>query len=108
MKSLKHKRLLAGFMAVVFAIGAIIPANLSVHASSATELVDTTANSEEEAMEPRLYDANTMQDLNATEIAIANDIVIAAGYGFDMFPQFCLMIPAKCYLIEFPLIRCQR
>ena len=53
MKSLKHKRLLAGFMAVVFAIGAIIPANLSVHASSATELVDTTANSEEEVTEPR-------------------------------------------------------
>ena len=30
MKSLKHKRLLAGFMAVVFAIGAIIPAMLGV------------------------------------------------------------------------------
>lgn len=41
MKSLKHKRLLAGFMAMVFAIGAIIPANLPVHASSTTELVDT-------------------------------------------------------------------
>lgn len=88
MKSLKHKRLLAGFMAVVFAIGAIIPANLSVHASSATELVDTTANSEKEATEPRLYDANTMQGLNATEIAVANDIVIAAGYGFDIENNF--------------------
>ena len=88
MKSLKHKRLLAGFMAVVFAIGAIIPANLSVHASSATELVDTTANSEEEVTEPRLYDADTMQGLNATEIAVANDIVIAAGYGFDIENNF--------------------
>ena len=38
MKSLKHKRLLAGFMAIVFAIGAILPANLSVHASGMTEL----------------------------------------------------------------------
>ena len=88
MKSLKHKRLLAGFMAMVFAIGAIIPANLPVHASSTAELVDTTANSEEEKAEPRLYDADTMQGLNATEIAVANDIVIAAGYGFDIENNF--------------------
>lgn len=88
MKSLKHKRLLAGFMAMVFAIGAIIPANLPVHASSTTELVDTKANSEEEKAEPRLYDADTMQGLNATEIAVANDIVIAAGYGFDIENNF--------------------
>ena len=38
MKSIKHKHLLAGFMAIVFAIGAIIPADLSVQASSMPEL----------------------------------------------------------------------
>ncbi len=90
MKSIKHKHLLAGFMAIVFAIGAIIPADLSVQASSMPELSigEPVTNSTEETKEPRLYDANTMQGLNATEIAIASDIVIAAGYGFDIEKNF--------------------
>lgn len=93
MKGKMAKRTMALLMALSLTVGAICPAGMSAYASemSTTEpvktdaaiTVDTTMDNE-----PKLYDATTMHNLESAEIATAQDIIVAAGYGFDVYECF--------------------
>lgn len=75
MKKFRYKRVTAMVMAAVLSICAVFPSGSLVLASGA----DT-----EPEEELSLYDQAERTDLQENEIAVAEDIVVAAGYGFDI------------------------
>ena len=74
----KWKHYLAMMLAVVLAVGAMMPSN---------SLVTHAANEETETMKPeelKLLDLQERTDLSEDEIVTAEDLVIAEDYGFDV------------------------
>ena len=69
------KRAVAMMMAAVLTVGAAFPSS-NVFASGSDEEKDTKTLS--------VYDADVRTDLDEDEVVTAGDIVIAAGYGFDI------------------------
>lgn len=91
MNKTQVKKYLALLMAIVLTMGSILPGN-SVFASSTekncaeNEKETVVVASEQEDCEEKLelYDAEVRADLEQEEIAIAEDIVVAQSYGFDV------------------------
>lgn len=69
------KRAVAMMMAAVLTVGAALPSS-NVFASGSDEEKDTKTLA--------VYDADARADLDEDEVVTAGDIVIAAGYGFDI------------------------
>lgn len=69
------KRAVAMMMAAVLTVGAALPRS-NVFASGSDEEKDTKTLA--------VYDADARADLDEDEVVTAGDIVIAAGYGFDI------------------------
>lgn len=91
----KFKRKCALLLAMVLTVGAVLPGN-SVFAS-VTETSspsdgnvskDTVSESTEGTEEPVLYDAEKRNALDKAEVAVCEDIVVAAGYGFSIEKDF--------------------
>lgn len=86
MRKRKRQQLTAVIMTLVLSFSALIPAGSYAYATS----TDTAGeNAEESGMkQPVLYQAEERPDLEQTEIAEAEDIIVAVGYGFDVEQSF--------------------
>ena len=89
MNKKRLKRMAAMMMAMVLTVCAATPAGSFAFASG----VDVQSNTAEktvteESREPELYDSTLRKELEAVEVATAVDIVVAAGYGFDVEHDF--------------------
>lgn len=92
------KRVLALAMALVLTVGAVLPtaayvsatgSDKNVLAGSPEEEADGSENGPAEAeQEPVLYNETGRPDLKPAEIVMAEDIIVAAGYGFDVEQSF--------------------
>lgn len=85
----KLKRMAAMMMAVVLTVCTVAPTGSFAFASGAD--IQSNAAGEtvtEENREPELYDSTLRKELEAVEVATAADIVVAAGYGFDVEHDF--------------------
>lgn len=94
------KRATALAMALVLMMGAVLPtaaysnatgADMDMHdtAVSQSEAADGSENGSAEAgQEPMLYNETDRPELELAEIATAEDIIVAAGYGFDVEQSF--------------------
>ena len=86
MKKKTLRRLTALVMALFLAIGAILPAGSYVYATdidTGQEMTDA-ADQENGSEALVLYNAADRTDLEPEEVAAAEDIIVAAGYGFDV------------------------
>lgn len=89
MKKKRLKRVAAMMMAVVLTVCAATPAGSFAFASSADAQSEAVGKAvTEENKEPELYDSTLRKELETVEIATAVDIVVAAGYGFDVEQDF--------------------
>ncbi len=88
MKKVKLKRLAALIMAVVLMLGAVIAISSYAYAAGQDRdsAVDSTKVAERKAF--MLYNEGGRSDLEQSEVAVAEDIVIAAGCGFDVEKSF--------------------
>lgn len=85
----RFKRMAALMMAVVLTVCAAAPAGSYAFTSGAGEQSEETVETvTEQSKEPELYDSTLRKELEAAEIATAVDIVVAAGYGFDVEHDF--------------------
>ena len=96
----KLKRMTALVLALVLMAGAVLPTaayanatGLDVPADDATgsqaETEDGSGDgSAETEQEPVLYNETDRPDLETAEVAEAEDIIVAAGYGFDVEKSF--------------------
>ncbi|MCM1159561.1 MAG: SpaA isopeptide-forming pilin-related protein [Clostridium sp.] len=85
----RFKRVTALLMAVVLAASAAIPTGSFAFASGVdAESTDGQETIAEESREPEVYDSALRKELEAVEVATAVDIVVAAGYGFDVEQDF--------------------
>ena len=84
------KRVLALVMAFVLTVGAVIPTAAYANATGpGADVADSNGTSQAEAeQEPVLYDETDRPDLEPAEIVAAEDIIVAAGYGFDVEKSF--------------------
>lgn len=87
----KLKRVLALAMALVLTVGAVLPT--AAYANATGLSVDTAAGSDgdiqtEMEQEPVLYNETDRPDLELAEIVTAEDIIVAAGYGFEVEKSF--------------------
>ena len=83
------KRMAAVMLAVVLTVCAAAPAGSFAFASGAdAQSKAAEEDVTEESREPELYDSALRKELEAVEIATAVDIVVAAGYGFDVEHDF--------------------
>ncbi|MCM1203700.1 MAG: prealbumin-like fold domain-containing protein, partial [Bacteroidales bacterium] len=85
------KRVMALVMALVLTVGAVIPS--AAYANATGPDADTAAGSDgdkqaEAEQELLLYDEAERTDLEPAEIVTAEDIIVAAGYGFDVEQSF--------------------
>lgn len=87
MRKKKFKRLTAFVMALVLMMGAVVPTGAYAYATGLEEDMAGGFPGVENK-EPLLYSESDRQDLAETEIATAQDIVVAAGYGFDVEESF--------------------
>lgn len=88
MKRVKLKRLTALVMAVVLTLGAVIPIGSYSYAAGLDRdcAIDNTKVPERKV--PILYNEGERSDLEQSEVVTAEDIVIAAGCGFDVEKSF--------------------
>ena len=84
------KRVMALVMAFVLTVGAVIPTAAYANATGpGADVADSSGTSQAEAeQEPVLYDETDRTDLEPAEIVTAEDIIVAAGYGFDVEKSF--------------------
>lgn len=84
------KRVLALAMAFVLTVGAVIPTAAYANATGpSADVSDSNGTDEAEAeQEPMLYNETDRPDLEPAEIVTAEDIIVAAGYGFDVEKSF--------------------
>lgn len=83
------KRVAAMLMVAVLTVSAAIPTGSFAFASSAdVEGVAAQEAATEENREPEVYDSAARPELETVEVATAVDIVVAAGYGFDVEHDF--------------------
>jgi len=84
------KRVLALVMAFVLTVGAVIPTAAYANATGpGADVADSNGTGQAEAeQEPVLYDETDRPDLEPAEIVAAEDIIVAAGYGFDVEQSF--------------------
>ena len=84
------KRVMALVMAFVLTVGAVIPTAAYANATGpGADVVDSNGTGQAEAeQEPVLYDEKDRPDLEPAEIVTAEDIIVAAGYGFDVEKSF--------------------
>lgn len=72
----KKKRITAMLMAVILSLCAVMPPNGSMVFASDVNEVNTE--------ELEVYDATVRTDLDADEVVVAEDIIVAVNYGFDI------------------------
>ena len=72
----KKKRITAMLMAVILSLCAVMPPNGSMVFASDVNEADTE--------ELKVYDATVRTDLEADEVVVAEDIIVAVDYGFDV------------------------
>ncbi len=72
----KKKRITAMLMAVILSLCAVMPPNGSMVFASDVNEADTE--------ELKVYDATVRTDLEADEVVVAEDIIVAVNYGFDV------------------------
>ena len=85
MNKKRIKRIAAMMMAVVLTVCAATPTGSFAFASGADTQSQTVEEAViEESRELELYDSTLRKELEALEIATAVDIVVAAGYGFEI------------------------
>ncbi len=90
----KLKRVMALAMAFVLTVGAVIPTTAYANATGPDAGVTADGSSgsggsqAEEVQEPVLYNEMDRPDLEPAEIVTAEDIIVAAGYGFDAEQSF--------------------
>ena len=84
------KRVLALAMAFVLTVGAVIPTATYANATGpGADVADSNGTDQAETeREPVLYDETDRTDLKPAEIVTAEDIIVAAGYGFDVEKSF--------------------
>ncbi len=83
------KRMAAMIMAVVLTVCTAAPTGSFAFASGADAKGNTAERTvTEENREPELYDSTLRHDLEVVEVTTAVDIVVAAGYGFDVEHDF--------------------
>ncbi len=84
------KRVLALVLAFVLTVGAVIPTAAYANATGpGADVSDSNGTGEAEAeQEPVLYNETDRPDLEPAEIVTAEDIIVAAGYGFDVEKSF--------------------
>ena len=84
------KRVLALAMALVLTVGTVIPTAAYANATGpGADVADSNGTSQAEAeQEPVLYNETDRTDLEPAEIVTAEDIIVAAGYGFDVEHSF--------------------
>ncbi|MCM1158274.1 MAG: prealbumin-like fold domain-containing protein, partial [Clostridium sp.] len=85
------KRVMALVMALVLTVGAVIPSAAYANATGpdAGTVAGSDGDKQEEAeQELLLYDEAERTDLEPAEIVTAEDIIVAAGYGFDVEQSF--------------------
>lgn len=84
------KRVMALVMAFVLAVGAVIPTVAYANATGpGADVSDSSGTDEAEAeQEPVLYNETDRPDLEPAEVVVAEDIIVAAGYGFDVEKSF--------------------
>lgn len=85
------RRAMALAMAFVLTVGTAIPTAAYANAagSDADAAADSGGDSQTETeQEPVLYNGTDRPDLEQAEIVTAEDIIVAAGYGFDVEQSF--------------------
>ena len=84
------KRVMALVMACVLTVGAVIPAAAYANATGpGADVSDSNGTGQAETeQELVLYNETDRPDLEPAEIAAAEDIIVAAGYGFDVEQSF--------------------
>ncbi len=92
------KRATALAMALVLMMGAVLPTAVYANATGFAAAGDSSrgghaeaavgSSSAEEEQEPLLYNETDRPDLELAEIVTAEDIIVAAGYGFDVEKSF--------------------
>lgn len=85
------RRVMALVMALVLTVGAVLPT--AAYANATGPDADVAAGSDGDSQaevdqEPVLYNETDRPDLEPAEIAAAEDIIVAAGYGFDVEQSF--------------------
>lgn len=85
------RRVMALVMALVLAVGAVLPT--AAYANATGPDADVAAGSDGDSQaevdqEPVLYNETDRPDLEPAEIAAAEDIIVAVGYGFDVEQSF--------------------
>ncbi len=84
------KKAMALAMAFVLTVGAVIPTVAYANATGpGADVSDSNGTDEAEAeQELALYNETDRPDLEPAEIVTAEDIIVAAGYGFDVEKSF--------------------
>ncbi|RKI23258.1 hypothetical protein D7V82_22310 [bacterium 1xD8-6] len=84
------KRVMALVMAFVLTVGAVIPTAAYANATGpGADVADSNGTGRAETeQEPVLYNETDRPDLEPAEIVEAEDIIVAAGYGFDVEQSF--------------------
>lgn len=85
------KRITALVLAIVLTVGAVVPTATYANATGlgADAAVGNDGDSQTKMeQEPVLYDETDRPDLEPAEIVTAEDIIVAAGYGFDVEKSF--------------------
>ena len=84
------KRVMALVMAFVLAVGAVIPTAAYANATGpGADVSDSNGTGKAEAeQELVLYNETDRPDLEPAEIVAAEDIIVAAGYGFEVEQSF--------------------
>lgn len=85
------RRVMALVMALVLTVGAVLPTAAYANATGPDADVAASSDGDSQAevdQEPVLYNETDRPDLEPAEIAAAEDIIVAAGYGFDVEQSF--------------------
>lgn len=85
------KRITALVLAVVLTVGAVVPTATYANATGLSADAEAVSDGESQTkmeQEPVLYNETDRPDLEPAEIVTAEDIIVAAGYGFDVEHSF--------------------
>lgn len=83
------KRITALVLAIVLTVGAVVPAASYANATGMDTMAGSDGDSQTEMeQEPVLYNETDRPDLEPAEIVVAEDIIVAVGYGFDVEQSF--------------------
>ncbi len=83
------KRITALVLAIVLTVGAVVPTASYANATGMDTMAGSDGDSQTEMeQKPVLYNETDRPDLEPAEIVVAEDIIVAVGYGFDVEQSF--------------------